>query len=554
MFSYQFREDIINMLKKNLSILIIMAMFIICLSHGADFAYAMPGNKTDKEGLSIPVISLEAQYDQGASHTWTHPLTMEIIIPASSVFSAQDAIHITFPSNVVMSSVHVSPETKVSEFEVATNNNTFSLTSKAERSFTQELRIPIEFHLQNVADTGEISVAFRLYGDDSAIDSDATPLTVISIDSPDAVDMAPYTTPAPMLRILAAFPFDEPFRINHYTALGFNNLIQNDGPWNSISHFFDSSISWNIYSAIIVTNYETYDNPFLALRSSHPVVDGSVMVSAQHSSSELLLIAPSEYSVGSSSFIGGVYPYLTIIQFPNNFSEDIYEYFVNFAVGNVGLSPTDTTRASAFFQDANVFTNPLYGEEATGEFRDGAVTLTVEKEVVGTYANTTLEFDFKMVISHAVAPPYLPAIPFIKTAADGSTTSGSIVLAVDGTCEYTLAHGERIVFTLNTLDPRAIWYTITEYLPAGYTVEASGPDSAGVPQGFRSLEEHGVLGGNFLHGLVAEDSTVVFRNTREPSPVPTAAPIFDSPFATMSLLAAVLITCYIGYIYYKKKI
>jgi|GEM_PF-3276717 len=541
------------MLKKNLSILIVMAMFIICLSHGADFAYAMPGNKTDKESSSIPMISLEAQYDQSASHTWTHPLTMEIIIPASSVFSAQDAIHITFPSNVDMSSVHVSPETKVTAFEATTNANTFSLTSKAELTLTQELRIVIEFHLQNIADTGEISAAFRLHGDDNVVDSDATPLTVISVDSPGAVGMTPYSSSPPTIRILSAFPFNDSFRIAEYTSLGFNNLIRSDTPWHSIFHFIENPVPWHTYLAVIVKpETESYKNPVLTLHSTHPVVNGSVMVSAQRTLPfGVTLVDSSEYNVGTSELVDG--KYITKISFPNNFANDVIEYFVNFAVGDSTLTASSTTRTTVTFQDDDHFISTT--EEATGAFHTtNATELTVKKVVVGDYADTTLEFDFKMVISHVEAPPYLSTIPFIKTAADGSTTSGSIVLAVDGTCEYTLAHGERIVFTLNTTDPRPIYYTITEYVPTGYTVEASGPDGYGVHQNFRSLEEHGVLGGNFLHGLVAEDSTVVFRNTREPSPVPTAAPIFDSPFTIMSLLATVLITCYIGYIYYKKKI
>ena len=533
------------MLKRNLVLLIVMAMFITCLSHGVDFAYATPDDKPNEDGsTSIPVISTEAQYDQSVSHTWTHPLTMEVSIPASSVFSAQDALHITFPSNVDMSSVHISPETEVPEFEVATNDNIFSLTSMTEQTFANELRFLIEFHLQNVADTGKILTTFVSNGDDSVATPVATSLAVISTDSPEPVGMTPYSTP-PVIRLLSPFPFDNQYRRDQYTTTGFNNLINSPTPWHSLFHFIENPDPWHVYLAIIVTEGKLYTDPVLTLYSTHPVIASSVLVTAQTIAAEMETVAATEYNVMSSTLISGEYQ--TKIVFPNGFSDNINDYFFHFAIGDDTFTISDKSSASASYQDETH--NVLRGETSTGEFLNASSTLTIKKEVVGSYADTSFAFPFRIVVSYNEPPPYLSAIPFRKTAADGTVTFSTMLLSTNGSFEFELAHNETIAFEISTFDPtlanRPIYYRIYEYDSIYETTVRKHGATEFVPM--PSFEDGGIL------EQLTGDATVLFRNTRTQPPVPTAVTLADMPYILLCTLVILLGSAYTYHIYQKKK-
>jgi len=525
------------MLKKKLSILLITIMFISCLSHSAGYVYATPNDEnTENSSPTIPAISIEAQYDQNTAYTWTQPLTFELIIPADSVFVAQDIMQIAFPSSVDMDSVHISPEVDITAFNTTTNENIFSLTSKAERTFANELRLPIEFHLQNVAKTGEISATFISNGNDGVATPVATSLAVISIDTPEPVGMTPYS-PFPTLGLFSAFPFSDPFRQSEYSARGFNNLISSSDSLNSLFHFTEP-VPWHIYLAHIYTNGMSHTAPILTLYSSNPIIAESIMVTAQTSSATMVHIDGSNYQVGPSTLFGT--EYITEITF-NNFDNNHMEYFVNFAVGDSSLTISDTTHAAALYQDSDGNTLGRTGN-ATGAFKSGGVKLTVEKEVAGEYADTTLEFDFQLIISYS-ATPYITSIPFTKIAANGSTLQGIMTLDGDGFYDFKLAHGERIIFDIVALrDDTSTWFRVRESGLAAYVSEEFINSVPAVPPS--SVAPY----------LLDSDTAVLFRNTRTPSPVPTSASIFDSPFTTMSLLAIISIICYTTHIYYKKKI
>jgi hypothetical protein len=524
------------MLKKKLSILLIMVMLISCLSHSAGHVYAIPDDgSTENSSPTTPTISIEAQYDQNTAHTWTQPLTFDLIIPAGSVFVAQDIMQITFPSNVDMDSVHISPEVDVTAFNTTTNENIFSLTSKAERTFANELRLPIEFHLQNVAETGAISATFISNGDAGVATPVTTSLAVISVDGPEPVGMMPYS--APTLGLFSAFPFSNPFRQSEYNARGFNNLISSSDSHNSLFHF-TGPVPWHIYLALIVTNYTAHQDPVLTLYSSHPVIAESVMVTAQTSSATMVHIDESNYTIGNSTLSGTEFK--TEITF-SNFDSSYLDYFVNFAVGHPDLDISDTTYAAASYHDAGGNIQDRTSN-ANGAFKSGGSKLTVEKEVIGKYADTTLEFDFRMIISYT-ATPYLTSIPFTKIVANGPPIHGIITLDSQGFYDFKLAHGERIIFDIVALrDDTETWFRVYEPGLSTYESEEFINSIPAIPPSSETPR------------LLNNDATVLFRNTRTQPPVPTSAPIFDSPFTTMSLLAIISIIGYTTHIYYKKKI
>ena len=378
-------------------------------------------------------------------------------------------------------------------------------------------------------------------------------------------------------------------------SMNFSHSI-NDNAWTGSFHYTDTATPYHIYQAIVSPKNGALDESGEAINRT---ITGSRFV---FSSNVPFYSDMPIFIMGKEIVDGEIVTKLINADIRNNAVYEtapngtftltltlpecnIYEYNVFFAVGGTEnssplMEQSTVSRLTYAYEDSSAHTAEHVNQNVptTGEFSQPEVpaveetilpsdartprssrTVTVINAVSGAYANTTQEFDFWVLVSplYGLAIDKFPLpFPFIILNADGTPASSGSYNAnhspTSGFMHFRLSHGQRIIisdFPANEpLFVRVVQKPVSPYTIT--SVENFGRWDQNNNYSFGEVAGYMVLIGTDNTG----SAELKFTNTSDYAPVPTAAPIFDSPFTIMSLLATVLITCYIGYIYYKKKI